>query len=130
MLKCITCKWFEVGVNNRGEGKCQLNPTVIKNAVAKCSEQEKRNKFDKIAFNIKARTKRTSGLKITEKTTYKDLEDFFKCFVVTGLVFNTKKRFKLRYVKASSALSINLWRGRVYGVRKDGVRQVIKTVTN
>jgi len=40
------------------------------------------------------------------------LEDKF--YIVTGFLYNSKKRFKLMYKDESTARMINLWRGSVW----------------
>lgn len=59
-----------------------------------------------------------------------DLQDF-SSFVVTGFYYNSKRRFRQVHSNGQHALGINLWNGRVWGIRKaDGKRQCIKRVTN
>lgn len=48
---------------------------------------------------------------------------------ITGLLVNSKKRFKKTSDNPHYALSINLWRGSVWQVR-DGKRKLIKRVYN
>lgn len=59
-----------------------------------------------------------------------DLSDYTS-FVVTGFYYNTKRRFRQVHTNGRQALGINLWNGRVWGIRKDnGKRQCIKRVVN
>ena len=53
----------------------------------------------------------------------------YECFHVTGTLRNGRK-FKLVYKTLSAAWAINLWRGHVWGVKKNGRRECLKTVTN
>ena len=51
-------------------------------------------------------------------------------YIVTGKQVNGR-RFRLQYDDARYAFGINLWNGRVWGVRKDnGKRQLLKRVVN
>ena len=57
----------------------------------------------------------------------------YSAFVVCGLYYNSTRRFSRRYSpsQASFAFGVNLWRGSVWGVRKDtGRRQLLKRVYN
>lgn len=67
---------------------------------------------------------------ITKDTTYNDLDKEFFRYRVTGRYYNSNRRFSMGKEKAIEAFSINLWNGRVWGVRKDGSRQLLKTVIN
>lgn len=59
-----------------------------------------------------------------------DLQDFSK-FIVTGFYYNSTRRFRQVHSNGRHALGINLWNGRVWGIRKDnGKRQLIKRVVN
>lgn len=52
-------------------------------------------------------------------------------YVVTGLLYRSQRRFSHHTANAVYAFGINLWRGSVWGVRKDtGRRQLLKRVTN
>lgn len=52
-------------------------------------------------------------------------------YIVTGLLYNSNKRFRRSVNLAAFALSINLWRGSVWGVRKDnGKKKLLKRVYN
>ena len=57
--------------------------------------------------------------------------DNFNCneFHVTGINRNGK-RFKLVYSSLYMAMSINLYRGSVYGVLDNGTRKLLKRVYN
>lgn len=68
-------------------------------------------------------------IKITKETTYADLARFFDSFIVTGLLYNSKKRFTKKCSTPMTALSINLWTGSVWGI-KNGKRQLIRRVYN
>ena len=50
-------------------------------------------------------------------------------FVVTGVLYNRTKRFRITTDSALYADAINLWRGSVWIV-KDGKRKLIKRVWN
>ncbi len=60
----------------------------------------------------------------------------FEKYIVTGFYYNSTKRFRrvwsgATYANAMAALSINLWRGKVYGIhRLTGKRVLLKSVTN
>lgn len=57
----------------------------------------------------------------------------YSAFIVCGLEYNSAKRFRKEYApeQIHFAFGINLWRGNVYGVRKDtGKRQKLKSVWN
>ncbi len=57
--------------------------------------------------------------------------DDYTSFVVTGVLYNTRKRFKNTYNSWQWASGVNLWRGSVWGIRKDtGKRQLLKRVYN
>jgi len=64
----------------------------------------------------------------------KDIHDMtnnmFQHYVVTGKYVRSNKKFRLVYEKWSTADRINLWNGRVWGVRHDGTRKLLKTVWN
>ena len=54
----------------------------------------------------------------------------FSEFIVTGTEVRGK-RFRHRYTNAMYAFGINLWRGSVWGIRRDnGRRQLLKRVVN
>lgn len=50
-------------------------------------------------------------------------------YVVTGLYYESTKRFKIQTTNPHYALGINLWRGHVWLVR-DGKRRCVKSVYN
>lgn len=50
-------------------------------------------------------------------------------FIVTGLLYNSNKRFKSVYSNLFHALSINLWNGSVW-LERDNKRTLIKRVYN
>ena len=57
----------------------------------------------------------------------------YKQFIVTGLLYNSKTRFRRAFNinQVRYAFGINLWRGSVWGVRKDNdKRQRLKYVFN
>jgi hypothetical protein len=54
----------------------------------------------------------------------------FKEFHVTGLLYNSKKRFKKVTTNWIYADRTNLWRGSVYGVLYNGKRKLLKRVYN
>lgn len=61
-----------------------------------------------------------------------DLDDY-SSFLVTGLYHGSRnRRFKLNYsgnaAGYSTAMNINLWKGSVYGLLKNGKRKLIKRV--
>lgn len=56
-------------------------------------------------------------------------------FIVTGLLYNSKKRFRQRYtsdyVGLITAFGINLWRGSIWGIlRTTKKRKLLKRVWN
>ncbi len=58
-----------------------------------------------------------------------DLSDYTS-FVVTGTLVNGR-RFRQQHSNGRHAFGINLWRGSVWGVRKDsGKRQLLKRCYN
>lgn len=62
--------------------------------------------------------------------TIKEVRDMFPDgFIVTGLYYNSSKRFSNKYSSLIMAMTINLWRGSVWGV-KDGKRTLLKRVWN
>lgn len=65
---------------------------------------------------------------ITMKTTFKDVDDFFDKFIIIGYTVRGE-RFRLTRSSFSGANSINLYRGKVWGV-KGKRRQLLKSVTN
>lgn len=59
----------------------------------------------------------------------------YTSFIVTGTLYQSEKKFRREfpgtYAGALHALGINLWRGRVWGVRKNtGKRVLVKRVFN
>jgi hypothetical protein len=66
---------------------------------------------------------------ITQDTTFKDVDEFFDKFVVTGVTPYGEKRFTMAYKSFAMADSINLYRGRVWGF-KGNKKQLLKTVWN
>lgn len=61
-----------------------------------------------------------------------NLADYPRGFVVTGITYIEKKRFSFRYAADNwrYVFGINLYRGRVWGIREDGTRKLLKSVTN
>lgn len=59
-------------------------------------------------------------------------ERLYKGFVVTGLLYNSRKRFTKSFGVDgfSSAYSINLWNGSIWGVLPNGKRELIKRINN
>lgn len=53
-----------------------------------------------------------------------------KEYHVTGLLYNSNKRFKKVYGSYTMAMSINLWNGSVWEVYTNGKRKLIKRVYN
>lgn len=54
---------------------------------------------------------------------------YLSAYKITGFYANTNKRFKtLHFQNESQALSINLWRGRVYKLNSNDKYQIIKEV--
>lgn len=53
-----------------------------------------------------------------------------KYFAVTGLLYNSNKRFISTYDNLNTALMINLWRGSVWVVLDNNTRKLIKRVWN
>lgn len=52
-------------------------------------------------------------------------------YVVTGLLYNSARRFKIQTVNPSYALGINLWRGNVWRIPAGQTRRIkIKSVFN
>lgn len=51
-------------------------------------------------------------------------------FVITGLLYNSTKRFKRTTHNIYIAFGINLWRGNVWGIDKNGKRKRLKSVWN
>ena len=68
--------------------------------------------------------------KILDGKTYKEVDEMFIGYIVSGRYFNSNKKFRNRYSSAIYALNINLWNGRVWGVIKEGKRKLLKTVIN
>jgi len=61
-----------------------------------------------------------------------NIEDYSH-FIVTGLLYNSTKRFRKTYDQdgAKFAMGINLWRGSVWGVNKlTGKRRLLKRSYN
>ena len=57
--------------------------------------------------------------------------DNYTKYIVTGRYYNSTRRFRSTYTHASTALAVNLWNGRVWGVRQDtNRRQLLRVVTN
>lgn len=52
------------------------------------------------------------------------------CFRVTGRYYNSRKRFRNDYNNLEQALMINLWKGSVWAIMKQGNWKLIKRVTN
>ncbi len=53
----------------------------------------------------------------------------FISYVVTGFLYNTDKRFKpIRTSNWKQAKSINLWKGKIWGIKHDGRRILIISV--
>ena len=62
--------------------------------------------------------------------TYSEVDAMFPDgFVVTGKYYNREGRFSHRFQSSQTAFHINLWNGRVWGL-KDGKRTLLKTVIN
>lgn len=53
-----------------------------------------------------------------------------KHFEVTGLYWNSNKRFNIKHSNFDVACSINLWRGSVWVVLDDNTKKLIKRVWN
>lgn len=49
---------------------------------------------------------------------------------VTGVLYNSTKRFKLNYNNLIQATSINLWKGSIWAITKNGKKKLIKRVIN
>lgn len=62
-----------------------------------------------------------------------NIEDYTG-FIVTGRLYRSNKRFKLSYsgnqAGFSTANSINLWNGTMYGLLPNGKRKILKKVIN
>lgn len=55
----------------------------------------------------------------------------FKPYRVTGVLYNSKKRFSLNYSSLIQATSINLWNGSIWLVDKNsGKKTLIRRVIN
>jgi hypothetical protein len=55
----------------------------------------------------------------------------FTGYTITGLLYNSTRRFVKRTTNLQHAFGINLWRGSVWGTRKtDGKRQLLKRCFN
>ena len=55
----------------------------------------------------------------------------FTSYTITGLLYNSARRFVKRTSNLRHAFGINLWRGSVWGIRKtDGKRQLLKRCFN
>lgn len=71
----------------------------------------------------------------TIKVVEDDGDILYKGFVVTGRLYNSKKRFVKKYSGTfeglTTALNTNLWNGSVWGIGADtGKRYLIKRVNN
>ena len=53
-----------------------------------------------------------------------------KSFIVTGLFYNSTKRFSNKYNSFNSAMMINLWNGSVWAELKNGKRKLLKRIKN
>jgi len=51
-------------------------------------------------------------------------------YIVIGYYYNTNKKFRNEYSNRFTAMSINLWNGRVWGILSNGKRKLLKTVIN
>lgn len=49
---------------------------------------------------------------------------------VTGVLYNSKKRFVLNYKTLVMATSINLWKGSIWAVQANGKKKLIKRIVN
>ena len=58
-----------------------------------------------------------------------DLDKYFDHYIVIGFIYNTNKKFRKQFERSIDAFSINLWRGKVWGVRF-GRRKRLKSVYN
>jgi hypothetical protein len=69
--------------------------------------------------------------KLTVVTTNKG-KRHYKGFVVTGLLYNSHKRFTKHFDAdgISSARSINLWNGSIWGVLSNGKRELLIRINN
>lgn len=56
--------------------------------------------------------------------------DDFKHYRITGRLFLNNKPFAQTITHARHAMGINLYNGRVWGVRRDGTRKLLKHVVN
>jgi len=55
----------------------------------------------------------------------------FTGYIITGRLYNSTKRFVKRTPSIQHAFGINLWRGSVWGIRKDnGKRKLLKRCFN
>ena len=57
------------------------------------------------------------------------LSDFHK-YVVTGSYYNSDRKFRMESSSWYHVAQINLWRGRVWGVKPNGQRVLLKRVWN
>lgn len=71
-----------------------------------------------------------SKFKITDNTTFNDLNKEFNDFLVTGKEFLSNKKFSRVVELSQIAFRINLWRGRVWGRYANGKKVLLKTVYN
>ena len=62
--------------------------------------------------------------------THNEITKMYSCFIVTGLLYNSTKRFVKNYNESVWAFGINLWRGSVWGVLPGGKRKLLKRVYN
>lgn len=61
---------------------------------------------------------------------WSDIDKKFDYFIITGLYYQSTRRFSLRCSIAYQAYHINLWRGSVWGVLSSGKRKLLKRVFN
>ena len=64
-----------------------------------------------------------------DNITFNDLDKYFDHYIVIGFIYNTNKKFRKQFERSIDAFSINLWRGKVWGVRF-GRRKRLKSVYN
>lgn len=62
--------------------------------------------------------------------TYDEVTAMYDHFVVTGLLYNSTKRFVTKHKESFWSFGVNLWRGSVWGVSKEGKRTLLKRVYN
>ena len=69
---------------------------------------------------------------MSKEKTYK-IEDY-SSFIVTGILKNGKRFGPLTYSGTkeghATAMQINLWKGNVWGLNKEGNRELLKKVNN